>query len=139
MHIRRSVYQVGKQHGVKPPKTNSGARGIMLPARLLDVLRAHRAAQAQWRRDIDPTWADSDPALYAEPVPCHVFQRVPGGYLLPTTVSHAIGDIFKRAGLPPGLGPHGVAPHRREPCDGVEFRSARGGRSARPCQRHHHA
>jgi integrase len=108
MHIRRSVYQVGTQHGTKPPKTNSGTRGIVLPARLLDVLRTHRAAQAQWRRDIDPTWADSDPALYAEPQPCHVFQRVAGGYLLPTTVSHAIGDIFKRAGLPAGMGPHAL-------------------------------
>ena len=97
--VRRAVWQAGKHHGVKPPKTKAGTRPIVLPQAIADQLAAHRAAQQIWLREV----AERD--VTAED---HIFQRATGGYLLPTTVSHAIGDFMRAAGLPAWIGAHAL-------------------------------
>jgi integrase len=97
--VRRAVWQTGRAHGVKPPKTKSGTRPIVLPQPIVDLLVTHRAAQSVYLREVAER--DVRPTDY-------IFQRAAGGYLLPTTVSHAVSDLFRAAGVPAGLGPHAL-------------------------------
>ena len=97
--VRRAVWQTSRTHGVKPPKTKAGLRPIVLPAATITLLQAHQAAQRKWLGEVAARDVRADD---------FIFQRAVGGYLLPSTVSHAISDFMRAAGVPPGLGPHAL-------------------------------
>jgi integrase len=97
--VRRAVWQTGRACGIKPPKTKAGNRPIVLPQAIADRLAEHRDAQQAWLRDVAER--DCRPDDF-------VFQRAVGGHLLPTTVSHAISDCMRAAGLPARVGAHAL-------------------------------
>jgi integrase len=97
--VRRAVWQTGKTYGIKAPKTRAGTRPIVLPQAIAEALAAHQATQAAWLAEV------AERAVRAEDF---VFQRPIGGHLMPTTVSHAVADFMRRAGVPAGLGPHAL-------------------------------
>jgi len=71
------------------PKTAKGRRSVALsPASVLD-LRQHHAEQKELRDTVGIPLSDAD----------LVFANVDGSPLSPSTVSHAFGDICKKAGI----------------------------------------
>ena len=72
------------------PKTAAGKRAIDLPAFLIEMLKQHRAQQAE-RREKAEGWEDRD----------LVFPNLSGGYLHPNHMGESFRGLLKDAGLPP--------------------------------------
>jgi integrase len=92
--IRRSVQRAGdggRTLITKDPKTRAGTRAVRLDGDLLDVLRRHRARQAEERRRAGPRWCADHGLLF-----CTRW----GTPLLAGNVLRAFRGLLARAGLP---------------------------------------
>jgi len=67
LSVRRGLHRVSGQGLVyEEPKADCSRRTLALPARLVDALRAHRAAQLEERIAAGPLWHDDD-LIFAQP------------------------------------------------------------------------
>lgn len=73
----------------RDPKSATSKRVIALPARMLDDLRDHRAAQHRERLALGPAWSDSG----------RVWTNQAGGVLDHDTVGQLVGRWAKQAGI----------------------------------------
>jgi integrase len=92
--IRRSVQRAGdggRTLVTKDPKTRAGTRAVRLDGALLDVLRQHRARQAEERRRAGPRWCAGHGLIF-----CTRW----GTPLLAGNVLRAFRGLLARAGLP---------------------------------------
>lgn len=77
----------------KAPKTDAGRRVVELDEHLVDVLKAHRKAQAERRLAIGPGWRDNG----------LVFCEVDGSPIHPDRLSRRWTDAVRREAAPLGL------------------------------------
>lgn len=73
------------------PKTAAGKRTIDLDGLTIDLLRSHRAEQAELRLQLGPAWTDND----------LVFERGAGEPLHPNVLGSRFRSLVKRCGLQP--------------------------------------
>jgi integrase len=89
--VSTQIVQVGWDTEEGEPKTDSGARTVLLDTDTIEVLRAHRAAQMAERAEWGDLWTDTG----------KVFTREDGTALHPETATMRFERLAFRAGLPP--------------------------------------
>ncbi len=89
--VSTQIVQVGWDTEEGEPKTDSGARTVLLDADTIEVLGAHRAAQLAERAEWGDLWTDTG----------KVFTREDGTALHPETATLRFERLAFRAGLPP--------------------------------------
>jgi hypothetical protein len=89
--VSTQIVQVGWETEEGEPKTDSGARTVLLDADTIEVLRAHQAAQIAERAEWGDLWTDTG----------KVFTREDGTALHPETAPMRFERLAFRAGLPP--------------------------------------
>ena len=87
--IRGTLSRVGGTLVVSPPKTRASRRVLVPSSRVMTLLHAHKAAQADDRERAGEAWADTD----------HVFTTATGRPLDPRTVLRAFTQAAERAGI----------------------------------------
>ena len=89
LNVVASVGRVGRQGlVVDVPKSKSGQRKIDLDARTVEILRAHREHQRQFRDALeDDLWGGDK-----------VFTNHQGDWVNPNMVTRVIGDLARRSG-----------------------------------------
>lgn len=103
LSIKRTLVQIanytkdGTDWELGAPKTRSGYRQVELDSRTINVLRAHRARQAEERLLLGEHWLTTD----------FVFTRPDGRPTHPKLVSQQFRRLVSRHGLPP-LPVHGL-------------------------------
>ena len=89
LNVVASVGRVGRQGlVVDVPKSKSGQRKIDLDARTVEILRAHREHQRQFRDALEDDFWGGD----------KVFTNQQGDWVNPNMVTRVIGDLTRRSG-----------------------------------------
>ncbi len=101
--VRRTAY-VSPAGSVAfgPPKTKTSRREVPVPAPVLDLLRTHRARQAERRLEMGPAWPTGIPG-----VPDLVFRSEVGTPISPGRFAVYMDRVVAAAGVP-RLTPHGL-------------------------------
>ncbi len=101
--VRRTAY-VSATGSVAfgPPKTKTSHREVPIPAPVLDLLRTHRARQAERRLEMGPAWPSGIPNL-----PDLVFRSEVGTPISPGRFAAYMDRVVAAAGVP-RLTPHGL-------------------------------
>jgi integrase len=94
--VVRSIEQTKEGLRVKPPKTKRGKRPVVLPASAVEILRAHKVAQAEERLALGLGKSDL------------VFTRVDGDMIKPNSFSSWVARVAKRAGVSHIMPVHGL-------------------------------
>jgi integrase len=94
--VVRSIEQTKEGLRIKPPKTKRGKRPVVLPASAVEVLRAHKVAQAEERLALRLGKSDL------------VFTRVDGDMIKPNSFSSWVARVAKRAGVSHIMPVHGL-------------------------------
>jgi integrase len=96
IQVVRSLEQTNDGLRFKTPKTKRGKRPVVLPASVVEVLRNHKAKQAEERLLLGLGKAEL------------VFTRVDGEPIRPDTFTSWVARVAKRAGAPHILPVHGL-------------------------------
>jgi len=91
LRVSQQVVQLGWATEIGEPKSDSGARTVVLDAATVAVLRTWRTAQADEAQTWPGAWQDSG----------LVFTREDGSQLHPDMASSAFERLYRAAGLPP--------------------------------------
>ncbi len=94
--IRQAVSGAGTQARIKVPKTERGIRTIALGARLMGLLQAQRAMQAEWKALAGTEWVETGA----------VFTTYRGTRLSSRNVDRAFKQALDQAGLPADIRIH---------------------------------
>ncbi len=98
LRVARQVTRVrGVGLMVGPTKSQAGQRTIALPARCVEVLKAHRTAQHAHRESVGKRWKEHG----------LIFPSTVGTHMEPRGLNTHMSKLCKRAGLP-HLGPHAL-------------------------------
>ena len=90
MHVHRALQRVDGRLRLVPTKSRASSRALAVPAGLMRVLAAHRAAQHEERLRLGTNWPGTD----------LVFTSTTGSPLEPRNVSREWDKIRRPAGLP---------------------------------------
>ncbi len=96
LRVERALYQTAAEIGVKHTKTRQ-TRVVTLPPSVLESLQFHRERQEQDRQLFGPDYRTDLDLIFATPA---------GDFLKPDSVSWAVCNLARRAGLPKGVGLH---------------------------------
>jgi integrase len=99
VRIARSVGLVGGQLHWKTPKTESGARTVVLGPSVVAELRRHRAAQAERRLAYGSAYHHDEDLVVA---------KLDGAVVRPDYASQAFRNLVRRAGLPKTIHVHSL-------------------------------
>ncbi len=91
LRVQRALYRYGGEYHLDTPKSRSSHRTVALPPRVVRVLRARRARQAEARLRIGEAWFDRWDLVFTD-------DR--GHPLAGETVTHAFQAALTVAGLP---------------------------------------
>ena len=94
--VVRSIEQTKEGLRIKPPKTKRGKRPVVLPASAVEVLRAHKVAQAEERLALGLGKSEL------------IFTRVDGDMIKPNSFSSWVARVAKRAGVSHIMPVHGL-------------------------------
>lgn len=90
LRVTHTLQQIGKEWELAPPKSKTSVRTMRLSGSVVEVLRRHRARQAEERLAAGPLWQDNA-FVFATPI---------GRPLDQSNVRRAFLGILGRAGLP---------------------------------------
>jgi integrase len=96
IEVVRSIEQTKEGLRVKAPKTKRGKRPVVLPASAVEVLRAHKVAQAEERLALGLGKSDL------------ILTRVDGDMIKPNSFSSWVARVAKRAGVLHIMPVHGL-------------------------------
>ena len=103
VQVVRSLEQTNEGLRFKAPKTNRSRRPVVLPASVIDVLRDHKARQAEER------------LLLGQGKGELVFTRVDGRPISPDTFTSWVARVAKRAGVAHIMPVHGFGIRTSQP------------------------
>ncbi|MFI5959321.1 site-specific integrase [Cryptosporangium sp. NPDC051539] len=89
--ITQSTTESGSEIVTGPPKSAASRRTIAIDKHTVAILRAHAERQRFERRAAGYDWVDTG----------HVFTRIDGTQLRPSTVTYRFRKLWKDVGLPP--------------------------------------
>lgn len=98
LYIRHTLVRAGGEYIRQEPKTRDSERRIALPAYILDLLKRHRAKQAERRLKMGAMWKNPD----------LVFTNKSGGFYLGTNMNNKLKAIIKGTDLPQDLHLHSM-------------------------------
>ena len=87
LYVRRSIYKLhGEKSQVKPPKTKSSMRNMVIPQRLIDTLREYKAYQDRYIALMGNGWNKLN----------YVFTEIDGNVMNPQTPTKQFDHFLKR-------------------------------------------
>lgn len=98
LYVRHTLVRVGGEYIRQTPKTKDSERRIVLPAYIIDLLKHHRARQAERRLKMGAMWKNPD----------LIFTNKSGGFYLGTNMNNKLKAVIKGTDLPQDLHLHSM-------------------------------
>jgi integrase len=92
LRVRFALQRVDGEYSLTEPKSKQSRRTVNLPAVAITSLREHRVRQLEERLHAGPEWRETIPGL--------VFTTPTGAPINGTWLTHHLGSVIARAGLP---------------------------------------